>query len=448
MNNLCLWTAVFFAVGQPVLTAPPAAAESGRSVVMEVGLDDVIRLSLQNSEDLKIQDNQVGRSEGVYKQVRSDILPHLNVKAVWTNNMEYPDSAAEDMTDHALEGGLSASQVLWSFGKVAFAVKSSRQSLEAVKFNREAGRQDIIYAAKLGYYGTLLARNTLSITEKSYANAVENKELMGKRAYGGRSSKYEIIRMNAEVAARIPMVNDARTEFDAATETLKKMIDAEPDCKLALSGNFSQEYADFNYASLVSLMHAREPALKSLNKNIEAAESQLRSRYGALLPTLSAFASLSRAGGSNQHSFLRGDRLDPYTSAGLKVEFPIWEGGLKEAQLRQSPADKEIAVLRRKQAGKELLLELKRSCLEYRQYKSNLAANIDAVSLAEESFRQSQEMFYSGQISLADLHDAERLLTNQRLNKEITLYNINITLAKIEKLIAGEYEERGRDDRS
>ncbi len=443
MNKLCAWTAVFLAAVQPVFIRVSASAETCRSVVMEVGLDDVISLSLHNSEELKIQDNQVGRSEGVYKQVRSDILPHLSAKATWTNNMEYPGSAAEDMTDYALEGGLSASQVLWSFGKVALAVKSARQSLEAVKFNREAGRQDIIYAAKLGYYGTLLARNTLSITERSYANAVENKELMGKRAYGGRSSKYEIIRMNAEVAARIPTVNDARTEFDAATETLKKMIDAAPDCRLALSGDFAEGYADFDYASLVSLMNEREPSLKSLNKNIEAADSQLKSRYAALLPTVSAFASLSRAGGSNQHSFLQGDRLDPYTSAGLKVDFPFWEGGLKEAQLSQSQADKEIAVLRRKQAGKELLLELKKSCLEYRQYKSNLAANIEAVSLAEESFRQSQEMFYSGQISLADLNDAELLLTNQRLNKEITLYNINITLARIEKLIAGEYEERG-----
>jgi hypothetical protein len=39
----------------------------------------------------------------------------------------------------------------------------------------------------------------------------------------------------------------------------------------------------------------------------------------------------------------------------------------------------------------------------------------------------------------------ELLLTNQRLNKEMTLFNINITLAKIEKLIAGEYDEREAD---
>jgi outer membrane protein TolC len=86
--------------------------------------------------------------------------------------------------------------------------------------------------------------------------------------------------------------------------------------------------------------------------------------------------------------------------------------------------------------------------LVYEQYKENLKANIDAVNLAEESFKQSQEMFASGQLTLTDLNDAELLLTNQRLNKETTLFNINITLAEIEKLIAGQYDEQGFNKKS
>jgi outer membrane protein TolC len=87
-------------------------------------------------------------------------------------------------------------------------------------------------------------------------------------------------------------------------------------------------------------------------------------------------------------------------------------------------------------------LELKKAHLEYEQYKNNFKANIDAVNLAEESFKQTQAMFASGQLSLTDLNDAELLLTNQRLNKETTLFNINITLAKIEKLVVGQYDKQ------
>ena len=68
--------------------------------------------------------------------------------------------------------------------------------------------------------------------------------------------------------------------------------------------------------------------------------------------------------------------------------------------------------------------------------------------MAEEAFKQSQEMFASGQLSVTDLNDAELLWTNQKLNKEITLYNINITLAKIEKLIAQEYQKKTKNEKS
>jgi outer membrane protein TolC len=108
----------------------------------------------------------------------------------------------------------------------------------------------------------------------------------------------------------------------------------------------------------------------------------------------------------------------------------------------QSKADREIAVLKKRQLSRNLLLELKKASLEYKQYKDNLKANIEAVNLAEESFKQTQQMFAAGQVALTDVNDAELLLTNQRLNKEMTLFSINITLARIEKLITGEYDER------
>jgi len=409
---------------------------------LQLGLDETIKRALDTSEELKIKEQEILRAQGGYQEVRSGALPHLSAESTWTHNLNYPDSAASSYSDHEFNAGVSASQVLWSFGKIAHAVNSAKSAVEASKFNKETGKQEIIYTAKLSYYSSLLSRNALSITEKSYANALENKRLLGQRSYGGRSPKYEIIRMNSEVAARVPTVNEARTQFDAATETLRKIIDVDLDSKIELTGNFQGEYDDFNYETLVVAMNEYEPSLQSFGKTIESAEEKVKSKYASFLPTLSAFGSWSYLGGSNEHPFLNNGELDNYSLAGLKVSIPIWEGGEKQAQLSQSKADKEIAVLRKKQLSKNLLLELKKAHLEYQQYKENLKANIEAVDLAEESFKQTQEMFASSQVTLTDLNDAELLLTNQRLNKEITLFSINITLAKIERLIVGQYDEQ------
>ncbi|MFA5350517.1 MAG: TolC family protein [Candidatus Omnitrophota bacterium] len=424
------------------------AGYAAEGSILQISLDETIKRALATSEELKIKEREIDRAQGVYRETRSGILPHISAELSWSHNLDYPDSAASSYSDHEFNSGVSASQILWSFGKIAYAVNSAKKTVEASRFNREAGRQEIIYTAKLSYYSSLLARNALSITEKSYANVLENKKLLGDRSYGGRSSKYEIIRMNAEVASRIPTVNEARTQFDSATETLRKIIDVDLESKIELSGDFQGKYDDFKFETLVAVMNEYEPSLQSFSKAIESAEEKVKSRHASFLPTLSAFASWSYRGGSNEHPFLNGNELDNYSLAGFKVSIPIWEGGEKQAQLTQSKADKEIAVLKKKQLGKNLLLELKKAYLVYKQYKENLKANIDAVNLAEESFKQTQEMFASGQVTLTDLNDAELLLTNQRLNKEATLFNINITLAEIEKLIAGQYDEQRTDKKS
>ncbi len=416
-----------------------AVAESlGVDSVLQIDLDETIKRALDTSEALKIKDSEVKKSQGIYGEVRSEALPHISGQSTWTNNMDYPDKAAGKYYDHSLDNGLNASQLIWSFGKVAYAIDSAKNAVEATRLNKEATRQEVIFAAKLSYYSCLLAKNTLSIAEKSYADVIENKKILSERSYGGRSSKYEIVKINADVAARVPAVNEARTQFDAATETLRRVIDINFDRKIELKGDFQEQYMDFNYETLVNAMYAYEPYLQELGKTIDSTEANVKSKYANFLPTISAFASMNYKSDTNKTNVL--NDLDKYSAAGLKVSVPIWEGGMKEAQLKEAKAVKEIAVLRKEQAEKDLLLELKKAYLEYEQYKNNLKANIEAVSLAEEAFKQTQQMFSSGQVSITDLNIAELSLTNQRLNKESTLYNINITLAKIEKLVTEKYE--------
>lgn len=418
------------------------ADEVGPSQVMRVDLDETISLALDTSEELKIKEGEIEKSQGVYREVRSRILPHATSETLWYNNMEYPLKAKSQYSDFAFDTGISGSQVLWSFGKFMYAVDSARKAADATVDNKEASRQDVIYTAKVSYYTCVLTRNALLISERSYANVLENQKLLEQRSYGGRSSKYEIIRMSADVSSRIPAVNEARTHFDAATETLRRIIDVDLDFNVELEGDFREHYDDFDYETLVTAMYTYEPSLQSLDKKIKSAEALVKSRYASFLPTVSAFASWNHRGGSNEDCIFSDGKLVNYSAAGLKVSAPLWEGGEKEAQLSQAKADREIAIVRKRQVGKNLLLELKKAFLEYEQYKNNLKANIDAVDLAEKSFKQSQEMFASGQISITDLNNAELLLTNQRLNKETTLYSINTTLARIEKLVTEKYDER------
>ncbi|MDD5669929.1 MAG: TolC family protein, partial [Candidatus Omnitrophica bacterium] len=430
------------------VSSPAIKTELPRKTLTRLGLDETVTRALATNEGLKIKDSEVVKARQVYNEARSGLLPHITAQSVWTNNRDYPSSDSTK-TEYALSGGIAVSQLLWSFGKVSSAVSSAKRAAEASWYSREAGKNDIVYAAKLNYYSVLLARDSLFIAEESYNNAQENKKLLEKRSNGGRSSKFEILKMSADVSSRVPTVNEVRAQYEAALETLKSLIEAQPSEEFEFTDGFKPDYDELDYEVLEKALLVHEPSLKSLDKIFEASQAAVNNRRAGFFPTLSAFASLDKIGGSDQDTVPSNSNLDKYAAVGLKISVPLWEGGQKEALLGQAISERTTAQLKKEQARKALVLELKKAYVEYRQYKDNLIANIEAVRLAGESFKQMQEMFTSGQVTLTDLNDAELLLTNQRLNKEMTLFNINITLAKIEKLIAGEYDERnaGKTDK-
>ncbi len=113
---------------------------------------------------------------------------------------------------------------------------------------------------------------------------------------------------------------------------------------------------------------------------------------------------------------------------------PIFSGFETSAKIEQAQIDLQNAELTYKRTKENLVLTLQNAVSDYHEYINNLKANDDAVRLAKESFMLSQELFTTGQISVTDLNDAELQLTNQRLGREQTLFNINVTMAKIEKL--------------
>ncbi|MDD5613967.1 MAG: TolC family protein [Candidatus Omnitrophica bacterium] len=433
---LVIIAALKIAIILPFFSLTAECKTSSNPEVLQIGLEEAVKRALDTSEDFKIKEQEINRAKSIYGQVRSGILPQITAQSAWTRNTSYPD--VDGKFNYDLSSSVNLSQVLWSFGKVGNAIASAEKEAEAMRFNKEIARQDIIYAAKLGYYSGLLARNTLSITEQSYKNVLESKDLLKRRSYGGRSSSYEIIRINAELAGRIPAVNESRVQFDAAVETLKRLAGIGPDCKIELRDDFSKQYHSLDYDILADIMQKRQPLFKSLDEALKSAEAKLKSERAGLLPTVSFFSGWNYAGASDKKLFLANDgKNDHYTFAGIKIDLPIWEGGNNQAQIDQAKSDREIAVLKKQQAEKDFLLELKKVFLDYQQYKDNLQANIEAVNLAQEAFKYTQNMFLSGQADISALNDAELLLTSQRINKEMTLFKINVSLARIERLIAG-----------
>jgi len=405
--------------------------------IVRVSVEEAVDLALRKSEDFQIAANEIDKMHYKYKEARSAIYPHIEGEITWAHNPAYPDSAAATTKDYSLDTGVTVNQVLWAFGRISSAIRLADKYIAISRFNKDSARQEIVYNTKLSYYSALLAEKTLSIVQASYENVRKNKRLLEKRTSSGRSSKRDNIKMAADIASRVPRVNDARATFDSAMRTFKIILGVDPAVYVALTEDFAKRYDPLNQEKISESLHENEPTLQALRKQIDADEDMIKLKRANFLPTISAFATWNYRGIGDTYE-VRHDNLDHYTVAGLKVTVPIWMGGETGAQLNQAKIDKANDILRLQKSTKEFALELDNAIFEYHAYINTLEANTKAVELAKESFKMTRDLFETGQVSLSDFNDAELLLTNERLSRVLTLYNLNTTLAKIEELAVTE----------
>lgn len=397
-----------------------------------------IDLSLKTAEDLQIQKNQTSYTNEIYKEARAEILPQISADVNYTNNTTFPESA--QMFDYQASAGASVNQLLWAFGRASSAIAAAKTAISADRYKESLTVNDLVYNAKYAYYTAVFAKANHKLALDSYNNLLKNKSILEERAMHGRVTKKDNIRMAADVAARKPYLNNAKSGLLNAKNTLKTLTETNNQDNIILTENFPTNYPEVDYNELKKLLLENEPSLKAAEEQINLQESLLKQYKARRLPSIYAFASHSYKADKNDTAVDMSD-LEEHQMIGIKAEIPVWEGGRIRVKINQAEIDLNNAKLSYSQLKKNLLLELQNAVSDYNQYIETLKSNEDAVVSAKESFELSQESFASGQMSVIDLNDEEFKLSSQKLGKQETLFNINITLAKIEKLTTNQNGE-------
>ena len=396
-----------------------------------VDIEEAIVLAIESSEQYGISSNQVCVAESKRKEVQSALYPQVNLEAFWLKNYLYPDAPCAAFTkDYYLSVGIDVHQVITTFGRIGSAIAAAKKGEKISCHQKDDMVMQIRHATRLMYYSAVFSERSLQILEGSYDHVQQNEQILRDRSESGRVSKHDNVKIASDVAARIPMVNDARARKGVAMETLKSHLCVEGELKL--KEGFAGHFPDLDVSCLALKLCECHPTLKALGCAVALKEDLVRGKKAEFYPTLSAFANWKHKGGGDR--YLGGDNLDDWGEFGLAVRLPLYSGGERYHKVRQAKIEKNNAQLSLRKAEENLFLELDKAIIEYRQLKSTLPASREAVRLAEETFSLSQDLFRSGQISVTDLNDAELMLTNQRLKEQTTLFNLSMQLATIERL--------------
>ncbi|MFC1521364.1 TolC family protein [Elusimicrobiota bacterium] len=432
-----------------VLLAQPVFSQGEPAVVMRLTLSQAVEKAVNHSKDIRISAQKVEKAKRAYKKIRTNAMPQVSGNVKWDKYIKSPvitvdfGAGVQNIPikqDYEMQTSIALSQTITSFGRLSAAMDVARKAIDIQRLSADIARNEIVYAVKQAYYTILYAQEALGIAQDSHKNALDNQKALKSRVRAGRASRIDNVKMKADVHGRIPPKLEAGSRLDSLVISFKEIIGAPENAQIELVDALTREFPVYTQTDLRSRMMLKEPVLRTFKESILLSENRLRLRKKDYFPVLSALANYSYSGNSND-TFPR-DQMEPMFSVGLAFSIPLWDSGLRRHSYHEAASDLDIAKLKYSKRQESLDAALRSALSEYHWAVDIYKAGLKALEVAQQSYEITLSSFRSGSGSQSQLNDAELHLSASKIKTKQSLYEINILMARIEKLTAMEQGEK------
>ncbi|PZP62604.1 MULTISPECIES: TolC family outer membrane protein [Pseudoxanthomonas] len=408
---------------------------------------------------------RLSQKEGVV-QARATLLPQVNGTASLGRSSAKVTHGGEWIeSPRSRDYSVTVSQSLINFGDYA-RVRSQRALSQSADFDLDSANDSLITRTSAAYFNVLIAIETLASAEAAQAAFQKQFDYAQKRLDVGLAPITDVHEARASYDSARATVITQRNALKDAYEALTE-ITGQPITNLrGLPDDFKPQLpSQYSADGWVDTALAQNPALKSLQLQVQSADAGISAARAGHLPTLGLSGSYGRSAswGGDTETGADGSRRGEYDSRsiGLTLNVPIFSGGATQSQVRQAVAQRDSAqdafeqqrraVVRNTRNAYQVLeagiseIEARRSAvvsarsaydasqvglevgtrtvLDVLTNQNNLVAAQEQYSLAKYNFLQNRLLLEAaaGTLDAADLQDVNALLSadaNTRLSDD------------------------------
>lgn len=348
-------------------------------------------------------------------QARSALLPNLSAEGSVQSTRTALDTPSNANTRSGNSYQANLSQQLFN-AAAWFGLKAAESSSEQAAVDFSATEQDLILQSAQAYFNVLRAQDGLATSKAEEAAFKRQLDQSNERFDVGLSDKTDVLESQAgydtSVAGRIiaqQQVDDAFQALTTLTNRDYRSVDGMRHSLPILPPTPSDAKAWVDTASQQNLR------LLSSNFGVDAAGEALRQSKAGHAPTLAAVASYGK-GDNDNFGFNNNSVASPYSgdveqsTVGLKLNVPIYSGGLTSSQVRES-----FERLNQSEQSRE---ELRRQVVQntrnlYRAVTSDVQqvqARKQSVISNQSSLEATQIGYQVGTRNVVDVLNAQRSL--------------------------------------
>lgn len=385
---------------------------------LDLSLNDAISKITAESNDLKKADANVKKAQAQLDSVNANRWVNINANASYMNmvNVAHPSSDngidlppelggilqgfGQDVSkivipDNLMMVGVTATQPIYTFGKIGNAVDSVRSAIKISQSSQEMTRREVAYSAADLYWTAKMTDEIVKLAQQDLNNAKVSKS---KITAAGRASRGNLVKIETDIASKEINLSDAEFNRETAHRMLKIFAGIDADEELVLTDDFPTEFDAMEPKKLTS-----SPQWDVLNEQVKLYESKASSERANGYPTLAAVGAYDYVTMGNDvgHMFEKSGSQSAYWGVSLQV--PIFTGGLNRANATVDAMNAEAARQDLDKAKKLTTEQYNTAIRQYNHLRDNLANMQNARDLAAKAYQFSQQRFGAGQTSAVEL---------------------------------------------
>jgi len=350
--------------------------------------EDCVREAAKNHPDLIAAIEGVNRSKAGKKITASTLYPQIT-SSVSAATTKTGGSGTADSYAY----GVSGSQLVFDGFKTAADVKAASETMKAAGENFRFVSSEVRFRLRSAFVDLLRAQELIRVTKEIAKLRKDNLVLISLRYQSGLEHKGALLTSEANLEEAKFEVSQAIRNHVVVQRQLTKEMGRETFVPVTVKGELDAGGAAQKKPDFEALVKDN-PSLQKLIAQENAAAFGVSAAKRNFFPTLTAQAGAGRTG----DHWPPGDDGDRW-NMGLGLSLPIFEGGLRVAQVAQAQAALNQARAEERSARDGVIVSLEQAWASWQDALETTDVQKKFLAASEERARIAEAQYAIGMIS-------------------------------------------------
>ncbi len=368
-------------------------------------LSELVREAQRNNRDIQIAAANVDATWALVKQSRAALVPSVSGSFDATRTGRF-DGPIPDASQFNLGARAQWEADVW--GRVRSGADAAYANAEAVEADFRYTQYSLASAVAGAYFAAIETQLQIGVNERTVAALAEIDRIVRVRYREGYASAQDTATAASDLATARDSLENARGAARIASRGLEVLLGRYPADEIE-AGVELPVTPPPPPAGVPSSLLERRPDIIAAERRVAGAFANLNQAKAARLPVITLSGNLGGAS-SDLSNILNGPNLI-WSIVGSVLQ-PIFDGGLRGAQVEQADAEKRAAIATYASAALGALNEAETNLDQALVLQRRQDALSDAASASATAYRLAQLQYKEGETDLIDVLNIQQRLFN------------------------------------